>query len=230
MNEKQIETVYELLSYFNEVDLLKHFVIVGSWAEYFLTLDSTINYMTGAVTRDIDILIPHKHRQSQPISLIKDLKSRGFIYDEDILTGIVRFTKGSVLDLEFMTINIGMDSSSYFIRDLNISVMSLRELNFLEPYSKLVFYRDLSLRIPEPATLLIHKILIHPSRSTNKKQKDLRSIIELYQLVFRDTHQLIILNEILHEITRKQHSILVHTSNQFHLHLLIEKLNLLSKK
>jgi hypothetical protein len=72
----------------------------------------------------------------EKIPLIKTLLDSGFIYDEDPYTGVAKFYKDGLLELEFLTRALGSGRDNiYSIRSLNIKSEGLREINIIADYS-----------------------------------------------------------------------------------------------
>lgn len=193
-----------MLSYFERVDLLRHIIIIGSWAEYFYSYLGIIDVHSSVVTRDVDILYPDIYQPRRSINIHRDFYEMGYLYDEDILTEIVRFTKQNIIDVEFITLNKGRELIAQKIPSLDINAMALRDLEYLVKYSFLILFRNLEFKIPEPAAFLVHKLLILEKRTELKRVKDIRSIKNLLNILQRYPHQLQLLKLITHQLTKKQ--------------------------
>ena len=95
MEKKQYELCLEILRRFNKADILKHFILIGSWCvvfykDYFESNDS-IGY-AAIKTRDIDFLISAPSRIQSKVDIPALLQDLGFV-------AIFRGQKGYIKDL-----------------------------------------------------------------------------------------------------------------------------------
>lgn len=166
--EKEIK---ELLSTLHDSNLLSHLIIIGSWAEDFYK-DIIVDYIPNIRTLDIDFFYPRTNRPLNKVNLIQDLKRKGYIYDEDYITKKSKFYKGNGFEIEFLTKRDRSQEPIRKIQSIDVNAECLNLLDILE-YHVIVIHSHLGIdiRVPKPEAYIIHKILIHDSRSIHKKRE-----------------------------------------------------------
>lgn len=65
-------------------------------------------------------------------------------------------------------------------------------------------YLGIEIRVPKPEAYIIHKILIHESRSIHKKEKDLMAIENLSIALFKHENAKREFLDIYHDLSKKQ--------------------------
>lgn len=203
MSENQRNEVEDLLKRLYNIGLLEHIILIGSWAERFYHLYLPDFSLQSAATRDIDFYVPNPHLQSE-FPVFKSLREMNYFFDEDLLTNVIRFTKSNLIDVEFLTKDLSKYSSSRYVKALGFKVMALRELSFLEENPVSIVTSNFTVKVPQIAALLMHKILIYIKRPKLKQIKDLRSIQELIEYVKNNQNQINLFTTFYLKLTRKQ--------------------------
>ncbi|WP_039924688.1 GSU2403 family nucleotidyltransferase fold protein, partial [Treponema sp. JC4] len=198
---------------FNEIGLLKHVMIIGSWAEYIYPVLFNTDFVPNLRTRDIDFFYRNINIPKDKIPVIEKLKEIGYVYDEE--NGISRFYKEDLLELEFLTRVLGAGTEGCTeIKPLGIKSEGLRVLNILSNFPREVEIKspegdDYILTVPEPAVYVIQKILTNPVRNPpEKKVKDIVAVKELLYHIEKSPEHLNKLKEVYKTLTVKQLKVL----------------------
>ena len=177
---EQEKAFWDVIEAFNQVGLLSHVMIIGSWAEYiykkFLSLDFTLDLRT----RDIDFFYRNINKPHEKLKIIDALEEKGFVYSEDIISGVGKFFLRDCIEVEFITRMLGKGQAVNKIPSLGVKAESLREVNMLTNYSLELKCDGYSLIVPEPEIYALQKLYANKTRKPIfKKEKDIRSIREL---------------------------------------------------
>lgn len=183
MEKKQYELCLEILRRFNKADILKHFILIGSWCvlfykDYFESNDS-IKY-TAIKTRDIDFLISAPSKIQVNVDIPALLQDLGFMV-------IFRGQKGYIqldhpdLILEFLVPEKGRGTNKpYALPQLKVNAVALRFLNFLTDSTIKVKVENFFVAVPHPANFALHKLIIFQRRrNEDKAAKDRSSAVEI---------------------------------------------------
>lgn len=151
---------------------------------------------------------PRTNRPLNKVNLIQDLKRKGYIYDEDYITKKSKFYKGNGFEIEFLTKRDRSQEPIRKIQSIDVNAECLNLLDILE-YHVIVIHSHLGIdiRVPKPEAYIIHKILIHDSRSIHKKEKDLRAIENLSIALFKHENSKHEFLEIYYGLSKKQKKI-----------------------
>ncbi len=181
----QKDVFWDIIKIFDQYKLLDNFIIIGSWAEYIYELSHYKNkgFISNLKTMDMDILIKNIRRASTKISLPSLLSDHGYIYDEDPLTGVSKFYKSAVIELEFIVREMGKGKTEpYKVDSLDIKAEGLRHLDILCDNSIKVEINNHKLWVPTPQAYIIHKLIINKNRGV-KKEKDIRAINNILEYI-----------------------------------------------
>jgi len=153
-------------------------MIIGSWAEYIYSYYFKTNFMPNLRTRDVDFLYGNIHRPKNKINIASALIENGYSYVMNPTSGAVKFMKGDLLELEFLTRAVGSGTQHiYEIPSLGIKAEGLRIINMLNDYPLELDCRDFIVTVPEPAAYVLQKLLANLSRTpTYKRKKDIDAV------------------------------------------------------
>ena len=186
MTEQQA-AFWDIIEVFEKEGLLSYVMVIGSWAEYIYQHHLITGFTANLRTRDIDFFYPNIGRpQKHDIKIIKSLREKGFVYAEDPLSGAGRFFKEELLELEFLTRALGKGKSVNEIPSLNIKAEALREINMLAKYPLQLDCNDFIITVPEPEVYILQKLLTNPTRTEDKKEKDIQAVRVLLRHVKMD--------------------------------------------
>lgn len=184
MTEQQV-AFWDTIRIFEEEGLLPHVMLIGSWAEYIYQLHMESDFIANLKTRDVDFLYPNIYRpKGVDIRISEKMKEKGFIYTESRVTGVGKYIKGDLLELEFLTRVLGEGQQVNKIPALNIKAAGIREINMLANYPLTIDCKNFAINVPEPEAYMLQKLLINPKRKPeNKKEKDIQAVRELMPYV-----------------------------------------------
>jgi hypothetical protein len=167
---------WEVISTLFETDVLPYVMIVGSWAEFVYAESLGQNLRPGFRTMDMDIMFPNIRVPAKKIDLTGALENLGFVYDEDLITGISKFFQPDGFQIDFLARSIGRGTRSIKVPSTNIKATTLRSMNILAAYPLTLEAKSFFITVPEPCAYIIQKLMINSDRGPIKQQKDLDSI------------------------------------------------------
>jgi hypothetical protein len=180
MVREQREAFWDAIEVFDREELLPHVMLIGSWAEYIYQFHLKSDFRPNLRTRDIDFLYVNLNRPEKDIRLFNGLKEKGFVYKEDSFSGVGKFVKEDLLELEFITRVLGKGRATYKIPSIGIEAEGLRVVNMLADYPLKVECNDHVIIVPEPEAYVLQKLLTNPTRTpVDKKEKDIQAVREL---------------------------------------------------
>jgi hypothetical protein len=171
----------ETIGVFEREGLLPYVMLIGSWAGYVYHHYYKTDNAPSLRTRDVDFLYPNlKRPDSGAIRIVESMREIGFIYTVDRLTGVGRFVKEDLLELEFITRALGRGQPVNEIPSLKIKAEGLREVNILANHPFQISFSGVMITVPELEAYILQKLLINPTRSPeHKKEKDVQTVREL---------------------------------------------------
>lgn len=179
MNIEQENIFWETIDVFDKQGLLPYIMIIGSWAEYIYSYYFKTDFIPNMKTRDLDFLYRNINKPHNRISIISELTKKGFIYREDTITGVGKFFKENLLEIEFLTRAIGKGTATKKIPSIGIIAESLHTINMLSDFPLELECKDYIVTVPEPAVYVLQKLYTNPTRKPDKQEKDIRAIREL---------------------------------------------------
>jgi predicted nucleotidyltransferase len=172
---------------FDKEGLLPYVMLIGSWAEYIYQHHLMSGFRANLKTRDVDFLYPNLNRpQKYNINIFQSMQNKGFVYREDVLSGVGKFVKEDLLELEFITRVLGKGRHIYEIPSLKIKAEGLRNANMLADYPLELECGNYIITVPEPEAYIVQKLLINLTRADDKKEKDIQAIRGLLKYVNKD--------------------------------------------
>lgn len=206
MDKRQEEAFWETIKVLDELAIIGHVMIIGSWAEYLYPPLFESKFIPNIRTRDVDFFYKNINVPREKIPFIKKMAEYGFVYAEDPYTEVSKFYKEDLLELEFLTRVMGSGAkSTYLIRALGIKSEGLRVVNILADFAVEVERNGYKLLVPEPSVYVIQKLLTNSTRvPQSKKQKDIMAIEELLVHIKQSEYHRNKLQEIYKILTKKQ--------------------------
>ena len=186
--EQEIE-FWNIIETFKAEGLLPYVMIIGSWAEYIYQSHIESGFKANLRTTDVDFLYKNLLRPvGKKFDIIRALENKGFACKQNRTSGVTKFTKEDILDIEFLIRVLGKgDPQHQKIPSLGIVGIGLRDVNMLEQYPLVVEARGCTLIIPEPEIYVLHKALISSKRlKAEKREKDLDSVRGLLPFVDKE--------------------------------------------
>jgi len=188
MSNEQEKEFWDVIKIFSSMGLLPYVMIIGSWAEYIYQDYFESGFKANLRTTDVDFLYKNLNKPNKKIHIIKALEDGGFKYSQNLLSGVTKFSKEGILDIEFLIRVLGKgDPQNREIPALGIVGIGLREVNMLEPYPIVVESNNYSILVPEPEIYILHKTLISSKRLKHeKREKDIQSARELLPYINKE--------------------------------------------
>ena len=78
MRKEQEEAFWQTIKAFDEIGLLRHVMIIGSWAEYLFPPLFKTDFMPNLRTRDVDFFYRNINIPKEKINVVQKLKSIGY--------------------------------------------------------------------------------------------------------------------------------------------------------
>lgn len=172
----------KVISMLRKEGVLEDLVLTGSWAFAMYARLFKGSAISPLRTRDIDFLIKPVIRKT-PVDLPRRMESLNFISDRAGEKGYVRFINPE-LNVEFISNLKGRDfNKPREIKNWKINAQELRYLSILEENTMQMKYQRILLNIPTPEAFIVQKTLILDRRQALKRNKDIRQIRQLSELV-----------------------------------------------
>ncbi|MDR0906801.1 MAG: nucleotidyltransferase domain-containing protein [Oscillospiraceae bacterium] len=192
MTKEQADAFAEILQILYDEKVLPYVIIVGSWAEYLYEQSGyfSTDFRSNLRTRDVDVLYSNIKMPGHRTTVIRNLAEHGFIYNQDVVSGVGKFSKEDLIDLEFMTKVLGSGNEQFYdIPSIGIKAEGLRALNILADKSTTAEFRGLTVNVPEPSAYVLQKLIINPNRTPDwKKEKDIDAVRELLSHIKNSEH------------------------------------------
>ncbi len=210
MNREQEQAFWDTIKVLDELDVLSHVMLIGSWAEYLFPQLFETEFEPNIRTRDIDFFYRNLKLPNKPVRFVEAMKKNGFVYDVDCLSEVAKFYKEDLLEIEFLTKVIGSGSqTAYLIQSLGIKAEGLRVINILDDFAATVTKNGYTIIVPIPSAYIVQKLLANPDRvPTHKKEKDIASVINLLDHIKVSDKHRNELKRVISSLTTKQKKVL----------------------
>ena len=182
MNSEQEKEFWSIIETFSVEGLLPHVMIIGSWAEFIYQYCMKSEFKANLRTTDVDFLYYNLQRPvGKKFELVKALENKGFVCTHNRSSGVAKFIKEGILDIEFLVRVLSEgDPQHQKITSLGIIGIGLRDVNMLEKHPLSVEINSYSLIVPAPEIFVLHKTLISSKRlKPEKQEKDLDTVRNL---------------------------------------------------
>lgn len=221
MNKGQEQAFWDTIKVLQELDVLSHVMLIGSWAEYLYPSLFETEFEPNIRTRDIDFFYRNLKLPNKPVRFVEAMKRSGFVYDVDTYSEVAKFYKEDLLEIEFLTKVIGSGSRSvYTIEGLGIKAEGLRIINILDDFATEVNQNGYTVIVPLPAAYVVQKLLANPTRvPASKREKDIAAVVNLLEHIKASEKHRQDLERVIATLTPKQLKVLegVTTANQIDL-------------
>lgn len=201
--EKQFKVLLDILETFHSAGILEEMMLIGSWCLYFYRLEFE-NAFTAIRTLDVDFLIPHHQHLKKEVDVPSLLKEKGFVPTFNRSSGLVVYDHEE-LRVEFLVPELGRGGDvSREVKKLHVKAVALRYLNLLMNYPRVISFKRLHIKVPEPAVFALHKLIISARRLNKEKaKKDVEMAIGLLEFLFTKPNELKQIKSILNTIPKK---------------------------
>jgi hypothetical protein len=212
LHKEQEKIFWQIIGSLDELNLLYHVMIIGSWAEYLYSFYFQSDFHHNLLTRDLDLFFININKPNQKIDLIGSFSKFGLIYQEDPFNGVGKFYKENLIEVEFLTRSMGSGFDNHTIKSIGIKSESLRSINIFLRYPCEVKCNGFCLKTPDPSAYILQKLMINKDRFGGKKEKDIRSIKELAQHIIKNKEEFNKLQKIFFSLPKKSQEIIRNTT------------------
>ena len=186
MAEKgQFEILLQVLRRFQEADVLKDLMLIGSWClQFYRYYFEKPERLPAFRTLDVDFLIPHAGKIKTEVNIPEILKQEGFVPSFNRSNDIVKYDHQE-LRVEFLVPELGKGGRAREIKSLHVKAVPLRYLNLLMDYPLMLKHEGLEVRVPEPAVFALHKLIVSSRRlKAEKSAKDLEAAVGILDFLW----------------------------------------------
>lgn len=170
------DSFIETLGILNDLGLLDHVILIGSWAEYLYERCNVIDgFISTTKTLDIDFLVRNIRKPREKIALVDAFKDKGYELSFRH-TGVVTLIKDG-FEVEFLAKQVGkpepiVDSPNFG------KLETLGHMRIIDENTVTVVYEGVAVIIPHPASFALHKMIINKDRK-EKQEKDAEAVKNL---------------------------------------------------
>ena len=185
--DENYKLLSDVLEELGRSGVLDELILVGSWCQYYYRiLFDEAPEIPMIRTMDIDFLVPDPKRVKRSANVTKILNDLGFDTDFDYLTGLAKYVHPD-LEIQFLTVAGRENKTIREIKKLNVNAESLKSLSLLGKYSFDFTHGGLTIRLPEPESFALQKILAGRERKEEgKRDKDFMAAKNIGELCLRD--------------------------------------------
>lgn len=158
---EKFDLLLNVLRDLQNADILRRFVLVGSWCQNFYRhLYGNPVEIPAARTVDADMLIPKRIPKSVKVSIAQIMEKNNFAVQVDFPSGLYKFIHPE-LTFEFLT-NPGAKPGEvvYRFKQLGITAQELRYMAIPQEHRMTIAYKDITLNIPESEAFALHKLIV----------------------------------------------------------------------
>lgn len=186
MENAQYKDFWSFLRLLAVNDLLKHVVVIGSWAEYLYAQAGVLpNFEANLRTLDIDFLVKNLRRPVPQANIATLARDAGYLVEQDYITETTKIYTPGFMEIEFLILQQGAGDTQTLKTNLGVNAQALRHLSVLKEFTLTVHLFDMYINIPQPEAYVLHKIVINPQRE-KKAEKDRAAILNLLPFLDRD--------------------------------------------
>lgn len=177
------DSFIETLNILDELCLLDHVILIGSWAEYLYEQCNIIDgFISTTKTLDIDFLVRNIRKPREKVALVDAFQEKGYELSFRH-TGVVTLIKEG-FEVEFLAKQIGkpipvVDSPNFG------KLETLGHMSVIDDNTITVVYEGVSVVIPHPVAFVLHKMIINKDRK-NKQEKDANAVKNLVYALEED--------------------------------------------
>lgn len=186
MENAQYKDFWSFLRLLADNDLLKHVVVIGSWAEYLYAQAGLLpDFEDNLRTLDIDFLVKNLRRPVPQANIATLARDAGYLVEQDYITETTKIYTPGFMEIEFLILQQGAGDTQTLKTNLGVNAQALRHLSVLKEFTLTVTLFDMDINIPHPEAYVLHKIVINPQRE-KKAEKDRAAISNLLPLLDRN--------------------------------------------
>ena len=180
-----VELFESILKDFDENGILQDFILIGSWTlrvySYHFKNDPQIPIVA---TQDLDLLVTNPPEVSREVDIPELLSKYDLEEEHSFLDGLSKFVSPD-FEVEFLYPEKGKGNpKGKIIKGFSIIATPLRYMSFIQDNSKLMEYKQFSLRVPVPAVFVLMKYLLVKKRKPGDADKITKDISTAKELEF----------------------------------------------
>jgi hypothetical protein len=199
---EKFDLLMKVLSDLQDVGILKHLVLVGSWCQDFYRYQfGNPPQIPATKTMDADILIPRRMpRINPPVDIVSIMKKNDFIFEIGPHSGLYKFNH-PMLKVEFLTDSGAKpEEVTRHFTQLGVTAQELHFMSIPLTYNYSLKYKHIALNIPEPEAFALHKLIVCQRRINKEKaEKDQLTAQGMFQFIQTDSRRVRRLHQILGE-------------------------------
>ena len=199
---EKFDLLVKVLSDLDDVGVLKHLVLVGSWCQDFYRYQyGNPKEIPATKTMDADILIPRRMPKVNPhVDIVAILKKNDFTFDIAPASGLYKFNH-PLLKVEFLTDpGAKPDEVARHFEQLGVTAQELHFMGLPLSYNYPLTYKHLTINLPEPEAFALHKLIVCQRRINKEKaEKDRLTAQGMFQFIQTDPKRIERLHQILGE-------------------------------
>ncbi len=187
MEPTQYSDFWQFLYLLKANNLLKHVIVIGSWAEYLYAQSGMLpGFSANIRTLDVDFLIKNM-RKPTPAKSITELvrKEKRYTIDSDLLNGTTKIYTPNLMEIEFLISQQSSGRHNTLQTNLGVVAQALRHMNILKDNTIEIRLFDMDIIAPCPEAYALHKIVINKERH-EKAEKDKAAILNLLPFLSAD--------------------------------------------
>lgn len=186
---EKFDLLVKVLSDLQDVGILKHLVLIGSWCQDFYRYQfGNPKEIPATKTMDADILIPKRlPKIKSPVDIVDIMKKNDFIFDIGPHSGLYKFNH-PLLKVEFLTDpGAKPDEGVRHFEKLGVTAQELHFMSLPLSYNYPFTYKHITFNIPEPEAFALHKLIVCQRRINKEKaEKDRLTAQGMFQFIQND--------------------------------------------
>jgi hypothetical protein len=199
---EKFDLLIKVLGDLQDVGILKHLVLVGSWCQDFYRYQfGNPKEIPATKTMDADILIPRRMPRVNPaVDIVAIMQKNDFIFEIGPASGLYKFNH-PLLKVEFLTDpGAKPDEVARHFKQLGVTAQELHFMSLPLTYNYPLTYKHITFNIPEPEAFALHKLIVCQRRINKEKaEKDRLTAQGMFQFIQTDPQRVQRLHQILGE-------------------------------
>ena len=180
-----VELFESILKDFNDNGILQDFILIGSWTlrvySYHFKNDPQIPIVA---TQDLDLLVTNPPEVSREVDIPLLLRKYDLEEEHSFLDRLSKFVSPD-FEVEFLYQAKGRGNpEGKIIKAFKIIATPLRYMSFIQDNSKMMEYRQFSLRVPVPVVFVLMKYLLVKKRNPKDVDKIAKDILTAKEMEF----------------------------------------------
>lgn len=181
--DKNVELFEKILQDFHSQGILQSFILIGSWVLRVYSEYYDNNPQIPIVsTQDLDLLVENPPKIEKKVNVAKILEKYELEASFSPIGEQMKFV-GPDFEVEFLYSEKGRgEGHGKIIKELGITATPLRYMSFLQNNARIMEYKGIPVRVPEPPVFVLMKYLLVKKRKADQRlkiQKDISTAKDL---------------------------------------------------